>query len=127
MQGRDSMENDPRPGWSVEVTTPEIIAKVEKLLLEDARLKKKQIAEIVGVSKITIFKILHDQLDMTKVSARWEPRMLTPLQIRVECSREFLDLCGEDKVLYWIEVLLEMIFGFIIMNLSLNKTQFSFV
>lgn len=98
-QGRTSLEDDPRPGRSTEVTTPEIIKKVEKIILEDARLKKKQLAEMVGVSDTTIFKILHDHLGMTKVSARWVPRMLTPpqKQRRVECSRTFLDLCNEDK------------------------------
>lgn len=98
-QGRESLEDDPRPGRPIEVTTSEIIQKVEKLILEDARLKKKQLAEMVGVSDKTIFKILHDHLGMTKVSARWVPRMLTPpqKQQRVECSRAFLDLCMEDK------------------------------
>lgn len=98
-QGRESLEDDPRPGRSTEVTTPELVEKVEKIVLEDARLKKKQLAEMVGVSDTTIFKILHEHLGMTKVSARWVPRMLTPpqKQQRVECSRAFLNLCGEDK------------------------------
>lgn len=97
-QGRDSIEDDPRPGRPIEVTTREIIRKVEKLILEDARLKKKQLAEMVAVSETTIFKILHEHLGMTKVSARWVPRMLTPpqKQQRVKCSREFLDLCRDD-------------------------------
>lgn len=98
-QGRESLEDDPRPGRSIEVTTPALIQKVEQIVLEDARLKKKQLAEMVGVSDTTIFKILHDHLGMSKVSARWVPRILTPLQKqqRVECSRAFLDLCNEDK------------------------------
>lgn len=98
-QGRDSIEDDPRPGRPIEVATTEIVEKVEKIVVEDARLKKKQLAEIVGVSETTIFKILHDHLGMSKVCARWVPRMLTPLQKqrRVECSRAFLALCSEDK------------------------------
>lgn len=97
-QGRESLEDDPRPGRSIDVTTPALIQKVEKIVLENARLKKKQLAEMVGVSDTTIFKILHDHLGMSKVSARWVPRMLTPpqKQQRVECSRAFLNLCNED-------------------------------
>lgn len=54
---------------------------------------------MVRVSDTTIFKIIHDHLGITKVSARWVPRMLTPpqKQQRVECSRAFLNLCNEDK------------------------------
>ncbi|XP_045458103.1 histone-lysine N-methyltransferase SETMAR-like [Melitaea cinxia] len=42
---------------------------------------------------------MHGHLGMTKVSARWVPRMLTTpqKQQRVECSGAFLDLCNEDK------------------------------
>ncbi|XP_037870991.1 uncharacterized protein LOC119629382 [Bombyx mori] len=52
---------------------------------------------MVGISESTISNILHHHLGMTKVSARWVPKMLTPLQKRhrVECSRQFLELCGE--------------------------------
>lgn len=98
-QGRESIEDDNRPGRPIEATTSDIIEKVEKLVLEDTRLKKKQLAEMVGVSSTTILNILHDHLDMSKVSARWVPRMLSAVQKkqRVECSREFLDLCSDDK------------------------------
>ncbi|CAH2105735.1 unnamed protein product [Euphydryas editha] len=71
-KGRESLEDDPRPGRSIEVTTPELIQKVEKLVLDDARLKKKQLAEMVGDT--TIFKILHDHLGMTKVTPRCSRR-----------------------------------------------------
>jgi hypothetical protein len=61
-------------------------------------LEKKQLAEMVGVSSTTILNILHQHLGLSKVSATWLPRRLTPLQKRqcVECSREFLDLCGDN-------------------------------
>lgn len=97
-QGRESLEDDARPGRPIEVTTPEVVRKVENLILEDARLKKKQLAEMVGVSDTTIFKVLHDHLGMSKVCARWVPRMLTPPQKheRMACSQAFLNLCSED-------------------------------
>ncbi|CAK9796590.1 Protein GVQW3, partial [Anthophora quadrimaculata] len=97
--GRESIEvDDLRSGRAVEGTTSNIVEKVEKLITEDTRLKKKQLSELIGISKTTILRILHDHLGMTKVSARWVPRMLTPLQKqqRVEVSKHFLELCDEN-------------------------------
>ena len=77
---KKSIEDDPRFRRPVETTTSDIIEKVEKLVLEDGHLKIKQLSALVGVSDTTILRILHDHLGMTKVSAKWVPIMLTPLQ-----------------------------------------------
>ena len=45
--------------------------------MEDRRLTVKQIVANVGISVGSVDTILHDDLKMWKVSARWIPRTLT--------------------------------------------------
>lgn len=66
--------------------------------MEDVRLKA-QLGGMKEISETTIFRILHDHLDLTKVSPRWVQGMLMQPQKqpqRVECFRAALDLCNED-------------------------------
>lgn len=98
-RGRESIEDDTRSGGPVSVSTEENVEKVEKLVLEDARIKIRMLAEMTNLSVGTIHAILHDHLNLSKVSARWVPRMLTApqKQVRVECCKDFLELCKEDS------------------------------
>ncbi|GBP79514.1 Putative uncharacterized protein FLJ37770 [Eumeta japonica] len=50
-QGRESCEDDPRPGRPVTVVTEENVRKIEKLVLADRRIKLWQIAEELQISK----------------------------------------------------------------------------
>lgn len=97
-QGRQSLEDDPRSGRPNTAITDENIENVKKYVLNDRRIKIWQIAEELGISKERIGEILHNYLHMNKISARWVPKMLTPLdkQRRVETSLEFLDLCKDN-------------------------------
>ncbi|XP_041675682.1 uncharacterized protein LOC121530531 [Drosophila eugracilis] len=52
--------------------------KTDDLVLASRRLKIREIAETVGISKDRVGHILHEILGMRKLSARWVPRLLTP-------------------------------------------------
>lgn len=98
--GRNSLEDDPRTGRPISVTSPENISTIEKLILEDRRIRIQQIAEIMNMSSERVFNIIHEHLRMRKVSARWVPRMLTPFdkQRRVESSQQLLNACeGQEE------------------------------
>jgi len=58
------------------VTTPEIIDQIHKLILEDRRISAKSIAEQLGISHERVGSIIHEDLDMRKLSAKWVPQCL---------------------------------------------------
>lgn len=92
--GRESLEDDARSGRPVSAVTNENVAKVKKIILEDRRVKQWEIARDVGISKERVNEIIHVHLNMSKVSARWVPRMLTAFDKdrRVKCCEEFLEM-----------------------------------
>ncbi|GBP38515.1 Putative uncharacterized protein FLJ37770 [Eumeta japonica] len=97
-QGRESCEDDPRPGRPVTLVTEENIRKIEKLVLVDRRIKLWQIAEELQISKERVREIIHEHMNMRKISARWVPKMLTPFdkQRRLQTSKDFLELVGDN-------------------------------
>ena len=56
---------------------PEIIDKVYDIVLTDRRVKMRELVEATGISHGTVITILHEQMGMKKLSARWVPRLLT--------------------------------------------------
>ena len=48
-----------------------------KVILADRRMKVSRLAEETGISAGAVWTIIHEKLDMSKVSARWVPRMLS--------------------------------------------------
>ncbi|GBP43562.1 Mariner Mos1 transposase [Eumeta japonica] len=68
-QGRESCEDDPRPGRPVTIA-------------EEFQISKEQVGEII-----------HEHMNMRKISARWVPKMLTPFdkQRRLQTSKDFLE------------------------------------
>ena len=59
----------PCPGQPKTVTTPEIIDQIHKLILEDCQISAKSIAKQLGISHERVGSIIHEVLDMRKLSA----------------------------------------------------------
>jgi len=68
------------------VTTPEIIGQIHKLILEDRQISAKSIAEQLGSSRERVGSIIHEDLDMWKLSAKWVPKCLNADQKRQRCQ-----------------------------------------
>ena len=58
------------------VTTPEIIYQIHELILEDRRISARSIAGQLGISHERVGSIIHEDLDMRKLSAKWVPKYL---------------------------------------------------
>ena len=90
---RDSLEDDPKPGHPADVISQEMIDRVERLVLNNRRIKVAELASECGISNGSVYTIIHEHLGMSKVSARWVPRNLNMQdhQQRVESSQELLE------------------------------------
>lgn len=74
--GRTSTEDEQRPGRPKTATTSENIRKVFNEVNKDRRIKLSELANIVKIHEKQVWNILHDELHMKKLSARWVPRLL---------------------------------------------------
>jgi len=60
----------PPPGQPKTVTTPAIIDQIHELIFEDRRILAKSVAEQMGISRERVGSIIHEDLDMRKLSAK---------------------------------------------------------
>jgi len=58
------------------VTIPEIIDKIHELILKDRWILAKSVAEQLVISREWVGSIIHEDLDMQKLSAKWVPKCL---------------------------------------------------
>jgi len=76
----------PRPGRPKTVKTPEITDQIDELILEDSRISAKSIAGQLGISRERVGSIIHEDLDMRKLSANCVPKCLNADQKRQRCQ-----------------------------------------
>ena len=92
-RGRISTNNADRLEGRKDVTTSEIIKKIYDIVLDDSKVIVHELAEGAGISIGSVVKILHEDLGMRKLTAKWVPRLLTIDQKRqqVRDSKSSLD------------------------------------
>ena len=91
-EGRESIEDRPRAGRPISGTSDKCVLEVSAILEEDPHISLVEIGNAVGVSTGTAHAIVHDNLQLRKVCARWVPHALTQAQKtkRVQCAKKFL-------------------------------------
>jgi len=69
------------------------------MVLDDRWMKVREIAENTGISKKRVGYILHEELDMKKLCARWMLRLLTADQkrTRMKISEQCLEGFNKNK------------------------------
>ena len=94
-----SLTDEPRSGRPSVTDKVAKMKKVEDLILADRRVTIQMIIQDTDLSSDSVRKILHEEPHMSKVSARWMPRLLTPLQreMRRDLSRQNLTLFEQDE------------------------------
>jgi len=92
-RGCTCLEDDPREGRPKSATTPENIEQVHDMILDDRRMKAREIAENIRISKESVEYILREEVDMKKLCAGWVPRLLTANQkrTRMKISEQCLE------------------------------------
>jgi len=79
------------------VTTPEIIGQIHELILEDRQNSVKSVAEQLGISRERVGSIIHEDLDMRKLSAKWIPKCLNADQKQwCQLSEQLLEFFWHD-------------------------------
>jgi len=80
------------------VTNLEITDQIHKLILEDHRILAKSIAEQLGISREQVGYIIHEYLDMQKLSIKWVPKCLNADQKHQQCqsSEQLLEFFWRD-------------------------------
>ncbi|GBM35561.1 hypothetical protein AVEN_106780-1 [Araneus ventricosus] len=80
LEGRELLEDDARPGQANRVITPEMIAQVHDLVLNNRRVTVDEIHRLLGISVGTTHTIMHQHLKFRKICAQCVPHQLTAEQ-----------------------------------------------
>ncbi|KAJ8959242.1 hypothetical protein NQ318_022505 [Aromia moschata] len=101
-EGRETTEDDPRPGRPSTSVTDENIEKIGKLIRNDRRLSIRGLAEITGIDKECLPQILHESFNIRKVCEKMMPKLLTPEQkeSRMNNYADILNIDTDPGLLY---------------------------
>lgn len=87
------MESEPRSGRPATARTPENVERVRIAINKNRRLTVRELEEDHGIPKTIVSEILTQDLGMSRVAAKFVPRLLTQLQknYRVEVAQDNLE------------------------------------
>ena len=89
----------PRMDRPSTITADENIEAVERIIVRHRQTSIRHLGEELAV----IYEIMNNHMDMKKVSTRWVPKLLTPIQPanRVDCCQELLQQSEVNSVKFF--------------------------
>lgn len=117
-EGRTSVKDNGRPGRPSTSKTNETVARVREIIRNNRRLTIREVAEDVGISYGSCQEILTKELGMSRIAAKFVPRLLTDEQKqnrktiaqelfeRTESDQDFLKniITGDETWIYGYDV-----------------------
>lgn len=99
-------EDLPRTGRPSITADEENIKAVERIVMRDRQISIRRVAYELDISTTSVYEIMKSQLGMKKVSTRWVPKLLTPIQRanRVDCCEELLQESEEDPADFFDQI-----------------------
>ena len=94
----ESVRDDEGCGRSREVRTPELVEQIHNFMDEDRRVFIETISTKFDVSVRTVHRIIHEQLNMQKICAKFVPRVLSEeeKERRHKGSMEMVEFIDSD-------------------------------
>ena len=97
-EGRESVRDDERCRMSKEVRTPELIGQIKNFMDKDCRVSIETTSAQFDVSVWTVHAIIHEELKMWKICAKFIPRVpRDQKERRCHDSREMVELINSDN------------------------------
>jgi histone-lysine N-methyltransferase SETMAR len=92
--GEIDFDDKPRSGRPREAVTSEKISRIQELVANDPHITTRRLEEESGISHERIVHILHNELDLHKICAKWIPHKLSAehKEKRVEISKQLLQV-----------------------------------
>ena len=64
------MDDAERSGWPKDITTPEIIGKIHNIVLDDPKMKLRELSEAASTSVGSVVKIFLEDLGIRKLTTK---------------------------------------------------------
>ena len=97
-EGRESVRNDEKCRRSKEFRTPKLIGQIKNFMDRNRRVYIEKISAQIDVRVGTVHTIIHEELKMWKICAKFFPRVLREDKIERRChdSREMVEQMNSD-------------------------------